>query len=150
METQDMLTGTSVPARRTGEGEAIVRTPESLKWVPDPNDPRRAAAMIVGDPSKEGPYTVQMRAPRGYAIGLHTHPTDDEQLTVLSGMVYWSSGDPGSGAPEYELRPGGVAITPRGMPHRLWATEDSVIQMTGIGPHTYEYLNPADDPRTKH
>lgn len=117
-------------------------------WVPDPFDPRRSAVLLVGDPTKPGPYTVRYRVPGGYTIGLHRHPDEDEQLTVLSGSVHWSSGEAGSGAPEYTLTAGGFAPAPAGTPHRLWTTEECVIQMTGMGPRTYVYANPADDPRT--
>ncbi len=116
-------------------------------WTPDPFDPRRSAALLVGDPAKSGAYTVRYRVPAGYKIGLHLHPDEDEQVTVLSGSVHWSSGEAGSGAPEYTLVAGGFAPAPAGTPHRLWTTEECVIQMTGTGPRDYVYLNPADDPR---
>ena len=117
-----------------------VMTPANLEWKPDTLDPRRTAAALVGDPTRPGPYTIRFRAPAGYEIGLHLHPEDDEQLTVLSGAVRWSTGEPGSGAPEYELRAGGFAMAPAGTPHRVLALEDSVLQMSGIGPRTYVYL----------
>ena len=116
-------------------------------WTPDPFDPRRSSALLVGDPTKPGSYTVRYRVAAGYTLGLHLHPDEDEQVTVLSGSVHWSSGEAGSGAPEYTLTAGGFAPAPAGTPHRLWTTEECVIQMTGTGPRTYVYLNPADDPR---
>lgn len=118
-------------------------------WVTDPFDPRRKAALLVGDPTKPGPYTVRYLAPAGYAIGLHLHPDEDEQLTILSGVVYWSSGKAGSRAPEYRLTAGGFVGTPAGTPHRLWATEPSVLQLNGIGPRTYVYVDETDDPRAR-
>ena len=117
-------------------------------WVPDPFDPRRSVALLVGDPAKPGPYTLRYRVPAGYRIGLHLHPDEDEQLTVLSGSIHWSSGEEGSGAPEYTLTAGGFAPVRAGTPHRLWTTEGCLLQMHGIGPRTYVYLNPSDDPRT--
>ena len=117
-------------------------------WVPDPFDPRRGIAMLVGDPTKPGPYTLRYRVPAGYKIGLHLHPEEDEQLTVLSGSIHWSPGAAGTGAPEYTLTAGGFAPVRAGTPHRLWTTTEAcVLQMHGIGPRTYVYLNPADDPR---
>lgn len=116
-------------------------------WTPDPLDPRRSVSLLVGDPTKPGPYTVRYRAPAGYAIGLHLHPDEDEQLTVLSGSVHWSSGAAGSSAPEYTLTAGGFAPAPARTPHRLWTTEGCIMQVTGVGPRTYVYVNPADDPR---
>lgn len=137
------------PSRAAASWEKApsVVTSTDRVWTPDPFDPRRSVALLVGDPTRPGPYTVRYRAPAGYAIGLHMHPDEDEQLTVISGTVHWSSGEAGSGAPEYTLRAGGFAPARAGTPHRLWVTEESVIQVSGIGPRTYVYLNVADDPR---
>jgi len=132
---------------RVREKTERVLTPDSLKWNQDTFDPRRRSALLVGDPTTAGPYTIRFSAPAGYVIGLHLHPDDDEQLTVLSGTIRWSTGEPGSGEPENTLPAGGFALAPAGTPHRIVAVEDCVLQMSGIGPRTYVYLNPADDPR---
>lgn len=121
-----------------------------LVWLPDPMDPTRSVALLVGDPALPGPYTVRGRMGAGYAIGLHQHPDEDEHLTVLSGTLYWSTGAPGSGEPEHALPAGGYVVFPAGTPHRLWTPEETVLQMTGIGPRTYVYFNPSDDRRMKH
>ena len=133
----------------SSESKIVVLSSEDLNWNPDPLDPRRRSAMLFGDPTLAGPYASRFAAPAGYIIGLHMHPEEDEQLTVLSGTVRWSTGEPGSGEPEYTLTAGGFALAPAGTPHRIAVIEDSVIQMQGIGPRTYLYLNPADDPRQK-
>lgn len=121
--------------------------PETLEWIADPLDPRRATALMVGDPTKPGPYTARFRAPAGYVIERHLHPHEDEQVTVLSGAIRWSAGEPGRELPEYVLTAGCFAFVPAGVPHRIVAVEDTVLQMSGIGPRIYVYLDPADDPR---
>ena len=136
------------PAMAT-EQKHLVRTPTELEWVPDAHDPRRAAAVLIGDPALPGPFTVRYRAPAGYEMGLHFHPNDDEQLTVISGAIMWSAGAAGSGAPEHALTAGGFAMVRAGTPHRIVAVEDAVLQMSGTGPHTYVYVNAADDPRSR-
>jgi quercetin dioxygenase-like cupin family protein len=118
-----------------------VLTAVDLDWKTDPVDPRRTVASLVGDLSMPGPYTVRLRAPAGYEIGLHVHPEEDEQLTVLAGAIVWSTGAPGSGAPEFTLGSGGFVLTPAGTPHRIAALEDTVLQMSGIGPRRYVYLD---------
>lgn len=139
----------AAPAAHVGNGAPRVLMPDSLEWKPDSLDPRRAAALLVGDPTKPGPYTVRFRVPAGYVLGPHLHPDEDEQLTILSGAIRWSAGDAGSGAPEYTLPAGGFALTPAGTPHRIGAVEDTVLQMSGIGPRTYIYLDPTEDPRSR-
>jgi quercetin dioxygenase-like cupin family protein len=143
-----------VEVRNAGAGIEGERTPRvstdaDRDWIRDPLDPRRTTALFVGDPTRPGPYTVRTRAEAGYAIGAHLHPTEDEHLTVLSGALHWSTGAAGSGAPEHVLPAGGYVVFPAGTPHRLWVTESTVLQMSGIGPRTYVYLDPTEDPRAK-
>lgn len=121
--------------------------PSDLEWISDPLDPTRSTALLAGDPTRPGPYTARVRAEPGYSLGLHVHPTEDEHLTVLSGAVHWSSGGASSGAPERVIPAGGFMSTPAGTPHRVWTTEPTVLQLTGVGPRIYSYLDPADDPR---
>jgi quercetin dioxygenase-like cupin family protein len=126
-----------------------VATDADSDWHLDPLDPRRSTMLLVGDPTKSGPYTLRARLDAGYTLGVHRHPSEDENLTVLSGALHWSTDAAGSGAPEHVLPAGGFVQFPAGTPHRLWTTEETVIQMTGIGPRTYVYLDPAEDPRLK-
>jgi mannose-6-phosphate isomerase-like protein (cupin superfamily) len=69
---------------------------------------------------------------------------------VLSGTLHWSVGAAGSGAAEHVSPAGSFVLFPAGTLHRLWATEETVLQMTGIGPRTYVFLDPEKDPRAKH
>ena len=133
----------------TPESRAVVLTIDDLDWRPDPLDSRRRSASLVGDPTMCGPFTARFAAPAGYVIGLHMHPDEDEQLTVLSGTVRWSTGEPGSGEPEYTLGAGGFALAPAGTPHRIAVLDDAVLQLSGVGPRNYIYLNPAEDPRRR-
>jgi quercetin dioxygenase-like cupin family protein len=121
-----------------------------LDWLSDPLDPTRRVALLEGDPAGPGPYTLRGRMAAGYALGLHQHPDEDEHLTVLSGTLHWSAGAAGSGEAEHALPAGAYIVFPAGTPHRLWTTEETVIQMSGVGPRAYVYLDPAEDPRVKH
>lgn len=129
---------------RAAHAQARALRPVDLTWATDTFDPRRSSAALLGDTTEPGPYTVRMRAPAGYAISLHLHPDEDEQLTILSGAIRWSTGAPGSGAREHVLGAGGFAFAPAGTPHRIAVIEDAVIQMTGTGPRTYVYLDGVD------
>lgn len=130
-----------------GERVPRVARPSELAWIRDPFDPVRRMALLVGDPTRPGPYVVRMHVDAGYAIGLHAHPAEDEHLTVLSGSLHVSTGVAGSGAAELELPAGSVVVVPAGTPHRLWTTEETEIQMSGIGPRAYRYLDLAEDRR---
>ena len=47
------------------------------------------------------------------------------------------------------LAVGTFAFLAPGMHHYAWATGDTVVQLHGVGPWQINYVNPADDPRTK-
>ena len=61
-------------------------TPTDVKWGPAPKVlPAGAqAAVLFGDPTKEGLFALRVKFPAGYAIAPHTHPVD-EVVTVISG-----------------------------------------------------------------
>ena len=44
---------------------------------------------------------------------------------------------------------GGHSYMPQGMSHYAWFTEDTVVQLHGMGPQGITYMNPADNPRKK-
>ena len=48
-------------------------------------------AVLQGDPSGNGLFTVRLRMPDGYKIAPHTHPTD-ENVTVISGTFHVGMG----------------------------------------------------------
>lgn len=68
------------------EEQHHVMTPSDLKWGEMPPGLPAGAKMAVlnGDPTKAGPFTVRMQAPAGYRIQPHTHPAA-ERLTIISG-----------------------------------------------------------------
>jgi hypothetical protein len=44
---------------------------------------------------------------------------------------------------------GGFASVPATHPHSAWTTEETLIQVHGVGPTDITFVNPADDPRKK-
>ena len=122
-------------------------TPADFVWSVDSLDPRRKSALLLGDPSQPGPYTIRSLCDAGYILGLHEHPAEDEHLTVLSGSLHWSTGKPDSDAPEHVAPAGSFVLFPAGTPHRVWTTEATEIQMNGVGPREYHYFDAGDDPR---
>jgi len=48
------------------------------------------------------------------------------------------------------LKPGSVFILPAGHVHRTWTgDEETIIQLSFIGPSAVTFVNPDDDPRKK-
>ena len=40
------------------------------------------ATVLYGDPAKAGPFAIRLKAPAGYRVPRHWHPTD-EHVTVI-------------------------------------------------------------------
>src|SRR5215211_6805000 len=61
-------------------------SPQEIKWsAGPPSIPSGAeAAVLYGDPSKDGLFAMRLKFPKGYNIAPHTHPKP-EVLTVISG-----------------------------------------------------------------
>lgn len=120
-----------------------------VKWGPVPEAfPKGAqAAVLQGDPKSEGPFTVRMKMPKGYAIAPHFHPTE-EHVTVLSGKLYLGEGDHLDKKAAKALQPGGFASIPKEHHHyAISDASDTVIQVHAMGPFQITYLNEKDDPR---
>jgi hypothetical protein len=47
------------------------------------------------------------------------------------------------------LPPGSTAIMPAKTNHFVWTSEETVVQVHGVGPQDIIYVNPEDDPRKK-
>ena len=89
-----------------------------------------------------------MKAPAGYKVAPHVHP-NDENVTVLSGMFHIGFGDKFDESKAHVVKPGGFLLVPKGVQHFAWASQETVIQLHGLGPHSITYVDPADDPRKK-
>jgi quercetin dioxygenase-like cupin family protein len=124
--------------------------PDDVKWGPAPPVlPAGAqAALISGDPSKAVPYVIRVKLPDGYKIPPHWHPTD-ENVTVIQGTFMAAKGDKFSADASEALPAGSFVIMPREMRHFAWAKGETIVQVHGIGPFEFIYVNPADDPRKK-
>jgi quercetin dioxygenase-like cupin family protein len=125
--------------------------PDAVKWIAGPPGlpPGGQFAVLSGDPGKAGAlFVVRAKVPAGYTVPPHTHPTD-ETVTVLSGSFSFAMGDKLDKTKGTQLKVGGLFNAPAGMTHYAWFTEESIIQVHGVGPFDITYANPADDPRKK-
>lgn len=123
---------------------------EDIDWKPFPAfPPSIRLAVIVGQPSEPGPYTIRVKVPRGEKLMPHKHP-EDRVYTVISGIFYVGLGD-GFDANKLEAYPpGAVVILPGNTPHFHWAKSgEYVTQVTATGPLGLEYIDAKDDPRKK-
>jgi quercetin dioxygenase-like cupin family protein len=137
-------------ARAVEQGRHVLLAPDDLRWEAGPPSLPRGAEMAVleGDPKKTGPFTMRVRVPAGYKIAPHWHPAN-EHVTVMSGTLHIGMGDEFNESAAHTLPAGGFAKMPAGVHHFAWMDEPTVVQIHAVGPWAINYLNPADEPRTK-
>jgi quercetin dioxygenase-like cupin family protein len=139
------------PVRPDQPGQADFRAilPEDIEWKSFAAFPPSARlAIVVGEPLREGPYTIRVKLPRGTKMMPHSHP-EDRIYTVISGIFYIGLGDTFDAEKLQAYPPGSVIILPGNTSHFHWAKSGEYItQVTAIGPLGLEYLNSNDDPRS--
>jgi quercetin dioxygenase-like cupin family protein len=121
---------------------------EAIEWRPFPAFPPEARlAVLVGDPTKPGPYVVRVKVPANVKLMPHVHP-EDRIYTVISGVFYIGVGDSFDADKLVAYGPGSVVVLPANTPHFHWARSgEYVTQVTGYGPLGISYLDPHNDPR---
>ncbi|PYR99874.1 MAG: hypothetical protein DMG12_19310 [Acidobacteria bacterium] len=102
-------------------------------------------AILKGDPSKPGLYTILLRIAPNTRIQPHSH-RDDRIATVVSGTWYFAYGDEFDETDLKALPPGSFYTEPEGINHFGLTKEEVLIQMTGIGPSDTVYVDPRHDP----
>ena len=66
---------------------------EDINWKPFAAFPPSVRlAVIVGEPSKAGPYTIRVRVPRGVKLMPHRHPEDSRLHGDLWRFLHRSRG----------------------------------------------------------
>ena len=123
--------------------------PADLKWVDVPSLPPGAKIAVIEGPMNEAvPFTVRLKLPADYKVPAHWHPAI-EHVTVISGTFNMGTGDKLDQSKTTPLSVGSVAIMQPKTSHFAWTKEETIIQAHGVGPWAVNYVNPADDPRTK-
>jgi mannose-6-phosphate isomerase-like protein (cupin superfamily) len=126
-------------------------TQAQVKWGPAPPFIPAGAqlAVLEGDPmSSSGDFTIRLKMPDGYKIAPHTHP-NRENVTVLSGTLKVGMGDAWDDSKMASFPAGSFAYLDPSMHHYAGAKGETVIQIHGMSPVKFNYINPADDPSTK-
>ena len=148
------MTDLAVATEKKGNGsagnEAVMLTAEQLNWGEAPPALPKGAQLAVlhGDPSKKGSFSIRFKMPDGYKIPPHWH-TNAEELTILSGTFMLGLGDGVDEASMHSLTSGAYHYLPAKKHHYAMAKGETVLEVHGMGPFDIHYLNPADDPTKK-
>ncbi len=143
---QTAATPKKTAAKAAGPAVVVV-TPDKIQWGPAPAVFPAGAQMAVlaGDPGKPGPFTVRLKAPDGYRIMPHWHPTA-ESVTVLSGEFRVGMGNKFDESALTALPVHSLAVVPPHHNHYAMTKGETELQVSGTGPFKLTYVNPSDDP----
>jgi quercetin dioxygenase-like cupin family protein len=135
-------------AQTAASDHAMVK-PDDLKWAAMPSLPCGAQMALIEGPMNEAkPFIIRVKFPANCKIAPHHHPAV-EHVTVMSGAFGMGTGDVHDPAKGMKLPVGSVAIMQPKTHHFAWTTEETVVQVHGVGPWGITYVNPADDPTKK-
>lgn len=122
--------------------------PAAIQWGAGPAalPPGARAALLYGDPTKPELFVMRLWLPANYRIPPHTHPKP-EIVTVISGNAFLGMGTDGDRAKTQKLAPGAFVSMDPNLPHYAFTDEETVIQLSTVGPWAVNYVKPSDDPR---
>src|SRR5271165_3096435 len=103
--------------------------------------------VLKGNPDQAGVYTIMLRVPAHTRIAAHSH-RDDRVATVISGTWHIGYGDRFDEAKLKALPSGSFYTEPPSQNHFAeTGDEPVVVQITGFGPSSTEYVDVTQDPR---
>lgn len=126
-------------------------TPDQVKWGPPPPSVAPGAQFVVleGDPTaNSGGFTVRLKMPAGYRIAPHWHP-NRENVTVITGNFKVGMGNKFDESKMASFSPGSFVYLDPDMHHYAMADGAAIVQVHGMSPLQFNYVNPADDPSNK-
>lgn len=140
----------SLIAAPTWGAEYTSVTTSDIRWKDAPSiGPGAKSAVIDGDPESTGPFVMRLKLPPKTKIAVHTHPAT-ESVTILSGTLYFASGDKFDTRKARAYGPGGYFSIEQGKPMFAYTRgQETIIQLHGTGPWGIAYANPGDDPARK-
>lgn len=116
-------------------------TPAEVQWKEGPASLAKGAraAVLEGDPTREGFFTMRLWLPDGFEVAPHWH-TQIEHVTVISGTLNFGMGEKFDRSVTREMPAGSFGYWPIGMRHFAWVKGETIIQLHGRGPWTVTYV----------
>lgn len=125
--------------------------PDTIQYGPVPPfiPPGAQLAVLEGNPmASTGDYTIRLKMPAGYRIPPHWHPRR-ENITVISGTFELGMGDRFDEAKLKVYPAGSFAYMDPDMHHYALAETEGIVQVHGMSPVQFNYIDPNDDPSRK-
>ncbi len=90
-------------------------------------------AVLTGDPSKAGVFTIRARLPAGFVVPPYWHPSD-EHITVLDSKMAFGMGSSVNRSKAMFIKEGGFAVAAARMNHYVFTNGGATIQVTAQAP----------------
>jgi quercetin dioxygenase-like cupin family protein len=137
---------TNVPSAAYAADPPVVKTPEALTWGPITTLPPGAQLSVLEGPlDHQNAFIFRIKFAPGWKVPPHYHPVLTH-VTVISGTFNIGFGEKFDQSATRALKPGSVVIMEPGEPHFAWVSEETVIQVHGIGPWGTIWADPTYDP----
>jgi len=114
--------------------EAITKLPQDIEFKGPLSGPPQTV-VVYGDPTKPGVFVSRVKFSAGWKDPPHWHPDEVRTAVVLSGTLYFGTGEEWDESKVKAYPPGTFYSEPSKAPHYTWAKDGEVIiQVTGVGP----------------
>jgi len=109
-------------------------TPAEIQWRPAPAVLPAGAqgAVLYGDPTKDGLFSMRFKLPKGYRVPPHTL-SKAGLFTVISGTFRIGMGEKADPSKARAMPPGSFIALAPGTPHFVSVDEETVVQLNNIG-----------------
>jgi quercetin dioxygenase-like cupin family protein len=128
------MVGLSALAYAQGTDTGVLKLPQDIEFKGPLTGPPQTV-VLYGDPTKPGVFVSRVKFSAGWKDPPHWHPDEVRTVVVLSGTLYFGSGEKWDES-KFRAYPAGTFYSePSRAPHFSWAKDGEVIiQITGIGP----------------
>ena len=107
------------------------------------NDAGMEVALLSGDPTAEGVYSMLIKLPAGVKLPVHVHADAWRHSVVLSGTLYFGFGDTWDEEALVAYGPGDFWTEAPNDPHFAWTKDGEVVGfLTAMGPTGTTVLAP--------
>ena len=117
-----------------GTDTSVLKLPQDIEFK-GPLTGAPQTDVLYGDPSKPGVFVTQVKLSAGWKDMPHWHPDEVRTVIVLSGTLYFASGEKWDES-KFKAYPASSQYSePSKAPHYTWAKDGDVsILVAGVGP----------------
>ncbi len=133
---------TATPAPDPALEESVFHLGGALPWG-EPSGGTRVLPLYGSATAQGRAFAFRLEVQPGFEMGPHTHPIT-EHLTVLSGEFWVGIGETMDRDAATAYGPGSYLAIAAGVPAYMWADEETVVQVHGVGPLTTDFIAPPE------